>query len=116
MAFTKIKGSTLVEVIIAMTILGIVTGVSMMIMSNIFASNTSILNQKMSNAVDTEIAKIYSTNRFQNDIIDYDGFEVDIEFVEHSVNPNLKIGFISAVYKDETEPRIEKKILIKTND
>lgn len=112
----KVKASTIIEVIIAMAVLGIVTGISLMIMSNIYSSTTSLLKQKMTTAIDAEISRIYAFKKVKNDIVDYDDFSIDIEFVQHTENNQLKVGYLGAYYKNQEEPIIEKRILIKVNE
>lgn len=112
-AVNKIKASSLVEVVVAMTILGIVTAVSLVIFTNISQSAPSIKLQQISCTLDYEIERIRNDEKIEDELIAYDGYTIEIEFVEHLINKQLQEGIFSAVIEGQERAVLEKKILIR---
>lgn len=111
MAITKIKAATLTEVIVAMALLGIITGVSMMIFSNVIQGGVSTKQVQIEHQLNGIISQIFADEIIKNSELDYDKFAVNVEFTEHLEKPNLQVVFISATKNDEDQIFLEKKIL-----
>ena len=108
----KLKGSTLLEIVIAMALLGIVSSVVLIIFENVYRASPSIKKHQVSMFLDGEINKTYQSQNTKNRIAEFKNISVNIEFSDHVSNKNLKVGFFSAFINENEEVIIEKRILI----
>lgn len=104
---------SLPQVVAAMTILGIVMGISMMIFGNIFHGATPLKEKQLSMAIDAKINEAFKTKITEDNVYDFDGFRIETEFTEHIKSSNLKIGYFMGFIGDSDNPVVEKRILIR---
>lgn len=92
----KIKGSSIVEVIAAITILAIVFAFVAGIMSSLYQSGKSLKVLSIETEIDKLITNESINSQFKVRTIEYDGYVVEVQYDRDVSRKNIVIGLYQA--------------------
>jgi type II secretory pathway pseudopilin PulG len=111
----KIKASTLTEVVVAVSILGIVIALSFSILSSISLRTDSNKTLQIESKIDGVINQFHNRRNLVDTEIECDNFNILVEFSQSIKSDKLYVGYFTALDKQENELMEKKAFFIKPN-
>ena len=111
----KIKASTLTEVVVAVSILGIVIALSFSILSSISLRTDSNKTLQIESKIDSVINQFHNHPNLKDTEIEFDNFHILVEFSQSIKSEKLYVGYFTALDKQENELMEKKAFFIKPN-
>lgn len=107
--YCKIPANSILESVIALTIISVCLYIAISVYAAVFTPRTSAKFYNTQNKVN----EIFYLMQLQGDSLQYEGEDPNLEIEEETVNPGVKK--ISVHYKDSTNFKFEKNFYIQGN-
>ena len=109
----KIKGSTLIEVIVAMVIIVIVFGMAMMIYANVTRMSLSVSKIQASALLQERLIDVEKTKYTSNQSIDTAGLHIELEVTPFSNDTLLNVVHLTAYDLNKQKMTELQKLILK---
>ena len=107
--YYSVKANSILESVIALTIISICLYFAILIFASVFTSRTSAKFYNTQNKVN----ELFFLSQLKNDSLQYESPNEDLLIEEEIVNDHLKK--ISVQYKDSTQFKFEKSFYVENN-
>ena len=108
--YCNLKANSILESVIALTIISICLYFAILIFSTVFTSRTSTKFYDKQNKVN----ELFFLAQLKNDSLIFDNEDENLQIEEEIINENLKK--VTAQYKDSAQFQFEKSFYIQTNE
>lgn len=109
----KLRAVTLMEVVVAMALLGLVVTLTVSVTSPLIGENKSILHVKGLTFLDKVISETKAQKNYLDRTETWEDFEVKMVFTDYQNEQNLVVGDFSLNHKNNSDVLFQQKIILE---
>ena len=109
----RIKAVTLMEVVVAMALLGLVVTLTVSVTSPLIGENKSVMHVKGLTFLDRVISETKAQKNYLDRTETWDDFEVKMVFTDYQEQQNLVVGDFILNHKNSSDVLFQQKILLE---